>query len=1121
MYERLQKGPTFLFLGQKYSHPPDGHDSFLSEILRKFSPGVELPYSYTSIFQTEASVNPEVSLAWMQERCERLSTPDWLRTVGNFQWSGVYTTALDCSWIKAFHAPWREFYSIFHERQIPQDPRNKHILHCTFLFGSVDRTNVEERPPLTSIEWKRRRPNARQLVRRLPEYITPFGTLLIEGYAGDKDWLPPDDLFPAIDLLEKGQAIIFSTTAELEKDPDLEELAKAGKLEFRSESLATFLRNGFEGGHLPIGTPEASVKGRMLEFEKGRVNIPTNLANRVSQSAIILDDLAMTQPKTLSENARYLEFKRFLSESSTRPIWSGYWRGFNFRREFEEELQSAVIEQIESKSADKLIVLHGQTGVGKTVALGNLAFRISRGKKLPVLFIERGFNRPKFSDIEMFCKWSEDAGAHKTIIIWDGMESGMQYEQFLDYLLSKGRKFILVGSQYKLSKSDFQSQVKYIEAPGLLSQNEQSSISEFLDKFDSKFSKQISSDTPFDAEFLVALYRLLPDTRGKIRTGVEREATHTQRTIEQGARTNVIKPKLTTLGKALIDANVIKEEQFFSDKLISINGEKISESERLLSLVMVPGRFGISVPVEILLRALGKPASQNFVDLLKSVDMIRWREDFQGNIFLAPRHSLEAKLVVDSRLGSPMAEIDVAVSLLKSVNTYNWGSSNVESQFAIDLIRHMGPNEKDKDYFAPCFLKLADTLTFLRVEQGMNNTDLMLQEATLLRELIRTDEFDREQVNNFLNRAESVYHEARKILDEYPQNNRKLSLFMVEMAGTLGCRADLLLRDGKQNNEAIEIFRECRDLLIEARLRDPSNRYCIDVLGWTTIRLLQSGVLNAVSQAEVEADVLHAFELAQAEDAISPERFDWRRMQLGNVIGNQVLSDEAFNSLCSQGSTAGYYLRALQTAGNLPVDKEFSKEEIGRCESATSYLMNNYEKISRDPKCLFLLVRLTWGAKVKHAIFSGQRRSAALNRNDWQQMLTLLTDLMVCGEAQHLSIVRYLFGLTKFHLGDFVDAIKVFEELEQEFVHGKMRPKRWYLATNSQGRPEIFAGDVEKRSAKKGYVYVSKFRTSVPFIPQEFYKPDIQPNDPLTDFHIAFSFMGPIAEPASFYEDKK
>lgn len=96
--------------------------------------------------------------------------------------------------------------------------------------------------------------------------------------------------------------------------------------------------------------------------------------------------------------------------------------------------------------------MHGQSGTGKTISLGKLAYDATIKLHIPVLYIERRSIRLSVSDIDEFCKWAEDNNAPSTLIIWDGMEEPEQYYQTLRYLLSRGRKALLVGSSISRMK---------------------------------------------------------------------------------------------------------------------------------------------------------------------------------------------------------------------------------------------------------------------------------------------------------------------------------------------------------------------------------------------------------------------------------------------------------------------------------------------------------------------------------------------------------------------------------------------------------------------------------------------------------------------------------------------
>src|SRR5262249_30738541 len=154
----------------------------LTEIIRKYDRGNSSATGYAQILGNQVSRSVESALAWMQERCKHFSSPLWLETVAGFAWSGVYTTAIDVIWQRAFKSTWRELEPIFTEEIDPVDARSRSKLHCTYLFGAVDQSNLEQRPPLTRMELNKRRQVAISLARRLPRLVTPFGALVIEGY---------------------------------------------------------------------------------------------------------------------------------------------------------------------------------------------------------------------------------------------------------------------------------------------------------------------------------------------------------------------------------------------------------------------------------------------------------------------------------------------------------------------------------------------------------------------------------------------------------------------------------------------------------------------------------------------------------------------------------------------------------------------------------------------------------------------------------------------------------------------------------------------------------------------------------------------------------------------------
>jgi hypothetical protein len=1116
---RLKRGPAILFLGQDYLRLESGVDPFLSEILRKYGKVTEPDTQYDLILESDAKNSPEASLAWMQKLCDRFSIPPWLSTVGEFAWSAVFTSAIDLIWVKAFRSDWRELQPIFEEKYKPHNPRSRQVLNCNFLYGRVDRVDESEHPPLTKLEFLRRKQIAVSLARRLPETVTALGVLVIEGY-GLLDWLKLEEFIPIIDTLGRGQVFVFSATEGFLRNDFISGFIRDGRLTAYSDSLASFLVKGSELGLIHLGERyNEEVYSRQITIKDRILTVPLAIWNQVSKSAQVLNDAVFAASHRLSEEKRYYEFRNFLSESSVKPIWSGYERGFPFEREFEAALLLEVDRRLDSGQLQtEPIILHGQTGMGKTIALGSLAYKVRKKSKYPVLFIERRTDLPHIADLDSFCKWAEDSGAAMVLIVWDGMLDGEQYYNFLQYLVSRGRKVVLVGSSYRYDKARKRN---YIEAPAVLSEQEFVNLMTFLNSFEPTlgeiFKKRIN---PADGTFLVALYRLLPPTRSGIRAGVLQEMDDAQQKIEARAKEGLPLPTQTALAYALWKAKVIDDSQFFSSATKEIAGEILSGPEELVGLVMAPGQFGLRVPLELVLRVLGREIYLNFTNLISGIDVLRWFEDLQGNISLGPRHPLEAKLIVQGRFGGAKIEIGLAQRLLAEIK--DTGSpDDVEVQFAVELVRNMGPNMPAASYYAQFFKNLTETLAELRERRGIENPRLMLQEATLLRESIRFGDQDFGQNEEALDKAEKVARYAVEWLRNDP-NKKLVSATMVELGAILGSKVHQSLKNFEPVRIAHQIFSKARDVLFKARSLDPENFYVVDVLSWATRDLLKSGLLDEKQRAEMEADIIHIFSSVEAEDfsVVHRERLEQRRLEIGDLIGKDDISAAAFDYLRSVGSGAGYYLRASNMVGRLPFDRLLTAHEIQCCLKAFNYLNEKWKEISKDGRCLQLLLRTWWMGKTGKPIFFGERQTLSFTKADWEYCLRVFIELFGLEESFRSPSLKFIFGLAQFHTNNLEGAFRVFSELarETDYVVGRRRIIRSFLASNPAGEAMVFNGTVTWIGSGKnrGEILVEELRRPIVFIPSDFGRPEIQRNEALSNFHVAFNFIGPIADPIVF-----
>jgi hypothetical protein len=1133
LYLKLTQGPAFLLLGQDYLRLESGRDPFLSEVLRKYGKAsTQLP-DYKQIFEAEAQISSEEALNWMRERCKRFSVPEWLKTVASFAWNGVYGSAIDDIWLEAFDTEWRELQPVVNERIKPTAARKN--LHCTFLFGKLNWPDDDKtgQPPLSRRDFKRRKPVAVKLADRLPELITYFGVLVIEGYAGERDWFAPEDLFPIVDKLSTRQAHIFSVTDELVQNDDISDLVESDKLVLHRESLASYLLQAETAGFIQLGQrPEEEESGRRIQIEGKILTVPKNTWKQVSKSAVILDDTVLIPPPPISEAKRYSEFRDFLFNSSMKPVWSGYERSFSFPRDFEKKLNEVVNKELESNEPSKKpIILQGQTATGKTVALGSLAYRIRKTRKRPVLFIEQKYQQSYVNyDIDEFFDWISNnyQGLPKTLVVWDGMLKVDEYYEILQFLDGRGHNnLVLVGSCYPQKRPKWLPMEYIIESPARLGSSDETEIlrfREFINKFDSYLGKRIAEENLEKEDyFLSLLYRVLPPTRSGIREGLRKELSNQIHQVRESL--NRVQEdssvSVSPIVKAFLKAKLIPEPPVFLLESQKFIGEEMTQLDRIINLVMVAGQFNLKVPFQIVMRAIGHEGLYNFASLFKGIDIIQWLEDpVTGNVAFSSRNAVEAKVLAGERLGGVQFEIQYIKELIIEVRDSGDPANNPQIKFAIEIIQNIS-NEANKGRFYKYFSDIAETLRE-REARDVQNPALMLQEARLLREfVVETNKRKQSYPDNaaqLLEQAESVLRQSIDLLE----NKQPRSTHYVELATVVGRKAQLTLEKLQNTQDAIQLFKESRELAIEALALNPENYYAAGTIGWATDYFLNSGILDLQSIGEACVDFRNAYTMAyeNLNSDFEPEVLEEFRLKIANIIENTTEIKQAFEALRARNSSIGYYIQAFNLVEKLwPFNQKITNEaDRSLCKEAVNYLEAHRQDISksRDTRALYLLLKLWWMWKTGLPMFGEARQTVKLSSDEWEYCNRLVMELRSNPKLRDNPSLMYFNGLATFHLGLEHEALRIFVDLQFEAnnINSSRRRIRYYLASNSDGQPKKYSGLV-RGSERKRTVWVADFQKEITFIPIEFFggrTQDIPLDKNLPEFHIAFSFLGPIVD---------
>ncbi len=1123
-WQKLNTGPSILFLGQQHLCIETDSDPLLAQITTKYG-GVNNTKGYDQILDGLAHQDGDSALAWMSERARLLSAPTWLERVADFAWNGVFSSAIDTIWMSAFRSPWREVAPIFSDEYFPRHPRSRRELNCTFLFGSINQVERANQPPLQRLDHLRRQQTARNLAQRIPDMVTPLGILVIDAYDCKSDWFNISEFYPVLRDLSAGQVHYFGLDeASARLHPILADLVDSNIVTLHECTLEWALDQGNSRGLIGLGERSEWHGGaRVITIGKRSVSMPRDLWNRVGQSATILDEDVLMEPPTLSSEAQYWEFRRFLYESGSRPLWSGLARGLAFRRDFEDVLVRRVRSRLQRGSFDDApIVVHGQTGTGKTVALGSLAYGIALDRTFPTLFIERGIRQPTYPDVDQCCQWFEDHEADAVLVVWDGMRPDTDYDDLQAYLASRGRKAVVVGSCYKLSGS----RPSLITVPDRLTASEAGRFGNFLRGLGitvtERHSRLLASR---DSHYLVALYRLLPPTRPRITSGVIQELDMLETELIRAVDKVVVEEgQPSALAMAFLSAGLIdtsKLDEIYGPSDQSIGLEEVTD---LVETIMVPAQFGLSIPIELLARACGNANLANLAHILGGFDLIDSFEDPSGNVVVGARHRLEASLIVRARVGGAQAESRIIGRVVEAMRPISWPEENEELAFVIDLLQAVGPSGEERGRFAGTFLDLARTLKRIREVRGIQNPRLMLQEANLLREWVQyqSSQHSRpEGVRTILEEARAILSSALEVLDDDGRNRRLRMIVATELASLFGTlTVDSINAPDRGSSTISAEYTQLRAAVDTVRALDADAYRPVDVLAWSTQRVAEAGVLTESARADAIVELLDALEnLDQSSlEAHNRERLVQWKYTSYRLLGEEALSEAAFAELRSMGSGSGFYIRALEIAGRRASSGGLPRFDSSRqeMEMAWQYLEDHRREIARDVRCMNLLFTFWFESKVGFSFFEHERVTLSFDRTDWVYALSLIRDLRELGSHRDITLA-YFEAICMFHLDFTGQCLQLFTEIESQsdVVRGMRRILKFFVAANSDGRPMTFHGNVQNVASdtRIGRVFVEEISASIPFIPREFRRPQIRRGDSLGEFHIAFNFLGLIADP--------
>lgn len=1112
LLERLKYGRVFLFLGFDYFLDSLSFNPVLriiSDIIEKDVLSINDLYNHGNIFNSEKFFNE------VKGKVDKLPTNNTLNPISKIKWNAIYTSSIDDLILTRLRDKNRVTIPICKSDRTTSYSRDE--LNVFYLSGLYSRIDSNERVPQDRKEYVKRKHEAQLILNSLVDSMSPMDTLIIYGWNPENDIVSGENLYQILSRLSTNQAFMFSGNINID-DEYVKFLIDEKVLLHSSSKLPDFIEI-----NLPENPDEFERQFELNSFIKlsnRAVEIPTRIRRLINHYGMVIEDEFFNKASHDSADL----FKDFLFESSRIPVWLAYPNNLDFEREHYKLLYSKVNSEIKSKKVCEIpIILHGSTGTGKSISLARLCYNLYEDGKYLVVYINSYSDTLDFKVIDEVCEWAESNSFTSTVICWDGMNSIDTYQSLSSYLSSRGRKQIVIGSSYKINDS---KKIKNaIEAKEQFSEKENILFKQYLKDKNIIFEDTFSS---YNSYFLVTLYRLLPETRFAITSGIVNEANHIKKIII----------KDFTLHEST--ENIIAEafRKAFSNtenKITYQNTQKININiNDIVDVVMVFGKFGIETPFDLLMRVFPALKYSNIDSVFKIIDIIRWSENSYGEIHLSSRNTLEAEIYCKRIISSSKAHVKILLSVISCAEQRK--SLNCpEISFCANVVRAFGPNGKYGKEYSDYYLDISRTVGELLLSKKIVSTKLMLLQANFLREYGRS-KFDNpslfyQEYYDLLCEALAVIEKAIDLEERIEKRSIKQARFSLialygEKASILGTIANQCTNDNRDENVVTKHILEAIDTARESFKYNISNYRSLDSIAWIVTNHAKSNRELTAEKLKLVLDAISIFNEYAIEDLEERHHVDFltRKTALYEIIGNDDVKTQTLEILKETSLVDFHYYVLTKLLADVNLYANVTEEDLKIVSKALSYIKSNNLELLSSYKINVMHLRLFWFNENKIPLFNGERVVIKKGITFWHKIVELSDVILSSAYNNNIIFYRFIKAVGLFHVGQYKASEEIFNHLyrDSESISGSRRVFKSFLMANENGVRK-FSGEVININSlrNRGEIYIDELKTKVTFLPTDFNITSENIGLTLTDFHIAFNFLRPTADNEKYFQGAK
>ena len=1081
------------------------------------------------------------------------------KSVLDYSWNCIVTTNCDIELAAVLDNTKRMISDIMNIKDIKSNIMNKKNLHIMRLFGEkypegeIDDLCMED---ITD--------NAVEMLSIVSKAIKYKGIILIENF--DEEYMSSKEIRKAFKNLYNDQKQIYIFNCK-NKNKYLDDLENNGIAVLVKQSINEFfLEYFFQDNEFEY--EDETYSDYINFYVDAEKNASLSRINKKylleTESFATLLNLELINKFKIPNNMYKDYFYIFLKNSIGEPQWFGFNYGFNIHRKYEDELYNYVKIGLETagKIDSKPLLLVGQTGTGKSIALASVAHKIFNEKKYPVVYINNPdinfftFSEYKngsvekkhstlFNALDSLLVKIEDLGAKAILLVWDTSSYSSDREKcFKLYraLLSRGRKVFLLCTAYELGKQNntkemYESNIginlikkNFIECKATLKVSDE--LMQLRDILINK-CKMNESDTEKIIEYsrqsnnyLSMLYYMFDSIRYNLSQGVYKEATanikYLDNIIEQGLNeNNALNLPFKELFKEreddLVKAGLIGRIDDIDD---SDKKNMQLAIEDFVKCIAVCSQFKLNMPYDYAFRILGTYNSKIIQELANST-FFNVTEDNNGNFEISIRTPLEAKLYMYAKGMLPEDEVECVIKMIEYMKpSSEYGGYN-EVALCEKLVRIMGPNnEENRPKYKRYYDRIIDTLKNLRENSNIWELILISQELTYLRECYgNNNSLDIENRIGALVKAVKI---AREVIESSEFANRTTQVGVINAISVECANSKILLYQLKESKDPL-LYKEIRRDLRRVISLDKDNYHAY-------VTLLKCFVIEYKN----ERDEIKKLELLESmctvideltienPDVEDSEYFQRKVTEIYSYLSEEDKINEYLDELVNNGSAAGLYIICKKNLleNNVDFRKTINdKKQLIACENVYNLLNNEKYKsvIEYSQSCQYMLLNILWIMNNKEPMYKeGEHWITRISEDVWRKLSVISNNFIYrfSDENEEQPLIRnvkYIGALCLGELKRYNESISLLRSIEEDTTLGRKRVFTRHMLCEENGTIRTFVGrlgkyDVVKRS---GVIYIDEFgKTPIYFYGPHMRVSNLHEGRVFTDIQIGYSIIG-------------